>query len=53
MFPVLSNAARPWLAIAIFIFSYLSFVIPNIGAATVRNALPPASMTVLMMLWAT
>jgi hypothetical protein len=23
MFPVLSNAARPWLAIAIFIFSYL------------------------------
>jgi BASS family bile acid:Na+ symporter len=50
-FPILSATARPYLAIAIFLFTFGSFL--KLDFAALREQLAQTRATVLMVLWAT
>lgn len=49
--PVLSNAARPWLAVAIFIFTFGSFL--KFDATSFKAEVANVKRNTLMILWAT
>jgi ACR3 family arsenite transporter len=49
--PALSNAARPWLAVAIFIFTFGSFL--KFDSTTFKTEVSNVKRNVLMVLWAT
>ena len=50
-FPPLSNATRPYLAIAIFLFTFGSFL--KLDAVAIRKQLAQTRATALMLVWAT
>ncbi len=49
--PSLSNAARPWLAVAIFIFTFGSFL--KFDATSFKTEVSNVTRNALMVLWAT
>lgn len=49
--PALSDAARPWLAVAIFVFTFGSFL--KFDATSFRTEVANVKRNILMVLWAT